>query len=184
MSLTHSAFRCLAIIGFCFAAFASGPSRAADTPSSGPSTQPTVVFICSHGTIKSLMAAQRFNKIAAERGISVRAISRAANDRTVDKKVPDKVAAAMEKEGYYVDEIVPQVLTHDEAAKAAKVVHISLEDPADDPDAKTAVGLAVQRWDGIPSGLRDYPTARKMIDQRVDAMVEEFAKKRATAAAK
>ena len=172
MSRTRSAL--LATAALCCVAFGGASALAADAPE-------TVVFICSHGTIKSLAAAQRFNKMAAERGISVRAISRAANDKTVDKSVPDKVAAAMVKDGYYVDEVVPKVLSQGEAAKAAKIVHVSLEDPSDDPDAKAAAGVAVQRWDGIPSGLRDYPTMSKMINERVDAMVEEFAKKKTAA---
>jgi protein-tyrosine-phosphatase len=178
----QSALRHLAVAALCCAAFASAPAFAVDAPQSSSGAKQTVVFICSHGTIKSLMAAQRFNKMAAERGISVRAISRAANAHTVDKFVPDKVADAMTKDGYYVDEVVPKILTQDEAAKALQVVHVSLEDPSDDPDAKPAVGVAVKRWDGIPSGLRDYPTAKKMINERVDAMVEEYAKK--TTAAK
>jgi hypothetical protein len=60
-------------------------------------------------------------------------------------------------------------------------VHVSLEDPADDPDSKSAAGIAVQRWNGIPSGLRDYPTTSKMINEKVDAMVEEYAKKKTAA---
>ena len=57
-------------------------------------------------------------------------------------------------------------------------MHVALENPSDDPDSKAPAGIAVQRWDGMPSGLRDYPTTSKMINERVDAMVDEYAKKK------
>jgi protein-tyrosine-phosphatase len=164
-----------------FAALGSAPAFAADASAKGP---PTVAFICSHGSIKSLMAAMRFNRLAEERGISVRAISRAANTDSADEKVPDPVAVAMTKDGYYVDEIKPKVLTHEEASKAIRVVHISLEDPTHDPDAKEAAGLSVERWNGIPSALRDYASTKRMVNELVDKMVDEFASKQISEAKK
>src|SRR5215468_10992232 len=37
-----------------------------------------VVFICEHGAAKSVIASEYFNKLAAERGLAVRAIARGA----------------------------------------------------------------------------------------------------------
>ena len=187
MSKENSAFlslRHLVIAAFCWVALGSGQAFAGEAPKAAAQEHPLVVFTCSHGSIKSLMAAMRFNKIATEQGIPVRAISRAANEDTVDATVPDPVAYAMAEEGYYVDEVAPKVLTKEEVTKALRVVHISLEDRANDPDAKATLGLPVERWDGIPSGLRDYPTTRKMIDERVDALVAEFAANQTSTASK
>jgi protein-tyrosine-phosphatase len=180
-----SALRRIGLAAFCCAALGSAPVFAADAPQSKAKKEhPTIVFTCSHGTIKSLMAAGRFNMVAAMRGIPVRAISRAANVDTVDAEIPEPVAYAMAQDGYYVDETKPKVLTREEAVKALRVVHISLEDLADDPDAKAVAGMAVERWNDIPSGLRDYPTTRKMIDKLVDELVDEYAAKQASAKAK
>src|SRR5258708_38875220 len=38
-----------------------------------------VVFICEHGAAKSVIAREYFNKLAAERGLTVRAVARGAD---------------------------------------------------------------------------------------------------------
>jgi protein-tyrosine-phosphatase len=178
----HAGLRRLLLTGT-FLALASTLASAADSGDAKKTTAlPTVAFVCSHGTIKSLAAAQMFNQMAVQRGIPVQAISRAANADTVDEVIPNSVAREMVSDGYYVDEIKPKVLTHEEASKALRVVHISLEDIANDPDSKALAGVAVERWDGIPSGLRDYPTMRKMIKARIEAMLEHYAATQVSAA--
>jgi hypothetical protein len=57
------------------------------------SADSTVVFVCEHGSSRSLVAASLFNRVAEERGLSVRALSRAASSETVDQKVSPKIAA-------------------------------------------------------------------------------------------
>src|SRR5688572_249911 len=44
----------------------------------GPEPKPvgTVLFVCEHGSAKSVVAAAHFNRIAADRGLPFRAISR------------------------------------------------------------------------------------------------------------
>jgi|ERR1051325_8823425 len=182
MSHHQAGLRCLLLTGV-FLALGSAPAVAADSGGAKKTTAlPTVAFICSHGTIKSLAAAQMFNQMAVQRGLPVQAISRAANTDTVDEVIPASVAREMVSDGFYVDEIKPKVLTHEEASKALRVVHISLEDIANDPDSKALAGVAVERWDGIPSGLRDYPTMRKMIKARIEAMLEHYAATQVSAA--
>src|SRR5438067_13273411 len=41
--------------------------------------EPTVVFVCEHGAAKSVIATAYFNKIAAERGLRMRAVYRGVN---------------------------------------------------------------------------------------------------------
>jgi protein-tyrosine-phosphatase len=36
----------------------------------------TVVFVCEHGSAKSVVAAANFNRLAGERGLGLRAVSR------------------------------------------------------------------------------------------------------------
>lgn len=182
--MMHAVLRSVLAAGFC-AALGCGAALAADAQTLSPKPgTPVVAFVCSHGTIKSLNAAERFNRLAEQRGLSVRAISRAANEASVDPKVPDPVARDMAKEGYSVADVKPKVLSHEEAASALRVVHISLEGNVDDPDAAAAKDRRVERWDGIPSGLRLYDVMSQMIAERVDAMIEEFAQKQASATIK
>src|ERR1700694_3433304 len=54
----------------------------------------TVVFVCEHGSAKSVIAAAYFNRLASEKGIPYRAISRATKpDDNIDPKVKSKLAA-------------------------------------------------------------------------------------------
>lgn len=53
------------------------PFRAVDMP---------VLFVCDHGSVKSLMAASRFDEAAARRGLRMRAVARGVN--------PDAAGAA------------------------------------------------------------------------------------------
>ncbi len=186
MSSNYAVSRRLLAAGF-GAALACGLAFGTEPDSSAKSAQPTVAFVCAHGSIKSLMAAERFNRLAAQRGLAVRAISRATNEKTVDSKIPDPIVRAMTQEGYQVADVKPQVLTREEASDAARVVHISLEGPVDfvkDPNAASASDRAVERWNGIPSGLTQYDATRRMIAARVDALIDEFAKKQASVATK
>ena len=49
----------------------------AQTASSRPAAKPeTVVFVCEHGSAKSVIAAAHFNHLAAEKGLPYRAIAR------------------------------------------------------------------------------------------------------------
>src|SRR5258706_16004324 len=52
---------------------------------------PVVVFVCEHGSAKSVLAAAHFNALAKRRGLRVRAISRGTN--------PDQAIAAPVAEG-------------------------------------------------------------------------------------
>lgn len=159
---------------------AVGPASAADTP--GTASTPTVVFVCKYGSVKSLVATERFNRLAEQRGLTVRAISRAANTEVKHDKVPEKVLYELSLEGYNVANIPdPSVITPAEAAKALRVVHISLttSDTEADPMSRAATELArdrIEHWDNIPRMFNDWHKARGLMLPRVDAMIDEFAK--------
>src|SRR5262249_53143547 len=46
----------------------------AGTAAADASSAPTIVFVCEHGSSRSLVAATLFNRIAEQRGLAVRAI--------------------------------------------------------------------------------------------------------------
>jgi protein-tyrosine-phosphatase len=186
MSYTHTVLRRLVAVAGCSAALVCGPVFAADAPASN-AKDATVVFVCAHGSIKSLMATERFNRLAEHRGLSIRAISRASNAEMVHDKIPEMVVKEMAREGFAVGDVRPEVLSREEATSAIRLVQISKEGPITqetDPTPAAAVDLKVERWNDIPSAFKAYETTRSMIAERVDALIEEYAKKHAGLAAK
>jgi len=174
-------------------AFITGPVLAAEPQTAA---RPTVVFMCKYGSVKSLVAAERFNKLAEMRGLSVRAIGRAANPGTIHDDVPEVVARNLTLEGSDVSNYQPQILKPEEAAAAIRVVHISLQGEAD-PDSAVAASVHAteERWDDVPTMLigpdgkvdqtgRQYNKARSLLVSHVDALFEEVAKKSNTLVAK
>lgn len=180
----------------------AGPASAQQSPGAS-FAEPTVVFVCKYGSVKSLVAAERFNRLAEMRGLKVRAISRAANPENVHAKIPELVAHQMALEGFKVADVKPQVLSAEEATAALRVVHISLQGE-DDPIsavAKMKAPVPIEVWDDVPSMLRTidasglprgpvdttgktYQTTRSLLIPHVDALVDELSKKQTAAAAK
>ena len=60
----------------------------------------TVVFVCEHGAVKSVVAAAIFNQLAADRGLPFRAISRGTDP---DAAVPAPGRDGLRSEGLAVD---------------------------------------------------------------------------------
>ena len=55
-------------------------------------TPPRVVFVCEHGSVKSLVAMMYFNHRAQERGLKFRAIARGLAERVVVTTFPGTTA--------------------------------------------------------------------------------------------
>lgn len=196
------------ILGGVFAATVTvaclaGPAAAQQPSPNASFAEPTVVFVCKYGSVKSLVAAERFNRLAEMRGLKVRAISRAANPENVHAKIPELVAHQMALEGFKVADVKPQVLSAEEATAALRVVHISLQGE-DDPIsavAKMKAPVPIEVWDDVPSMLRlldasglprgpvdttgrTYQSTRALLVPHVDALVDELSKTQSTAAVK
>src|SRR5512142_2239653 len=116
--------------------------------------QSLVLFVCLHASAKSLIAAEYFNKRAAERGVPFRAVSAGTEP---DKSVPPHVVSGMRGDGYDVSRIEPKHLTRELAAPAR--VAVSFE-----PDLSEYVprGCIVERW-SVPAVSDDYGIARDAI---------------------
>lgn len=75
------------------AALLVGQSYGAEEPTLKKETSPRlIVFVCEHGSAKSLVAASFFERMAKERGIVVRAVSRGT---APDASVPAAVVEAL-----------------------------------------------------------------------------------------
>ena len=79
------------------------PSQAAPSASSDA----PVLFICEHGTVKSLLAKLLFEKYAADAGLHIRAISRGS---AVESAVPGWMQAYLLADSLRLGSFTPQAL--------------------------------------------------------------------------
>ncbi|HET7747386.1 MAG TPA: hypothetical protein VFM29_08805, partial [Vicinamibacteria bacterium] len=107
--------------------------------------------------------AEWFNRLAAERGLTLRAVSRGID---VDPSVPEGVAADLARDGFRVRGFRPRVAGRDELAAAKRVV--SFGPPV--PHAPTTVTT----WTGVPPASERYAEARNAIRKRVEALLDEL----------
>jgi arsenate reductase len=135
----------------------------------GPEPKPvgTVLFVCEHGSAKSVVAAAHFNRIAADRGLPFRAISRGT--------VPDPEMAPAAVKGLLGDGLkpadpAPTKLTQSDLDTAARVVTFC-DLP---PDLKTAT--PVERWE-VPPVSTEYAKSREAMLGLMERLLLELAPK-------
>ena len=127
---------------------------------------PRVLFVCEHGSVKSLIAQEWFNRRAKERGLAVRAVSRGLEP---DSAVPARIAGELRKDGFHVRRFVPRPATAAELGRAVRVIAIGLDEGALGP------GVAVEAWDGIPAASEDYAASRDALRARIEVLLSRLA---------
>lgn len=139
-------------------------SRQASTapPAAGPGG--TVLFVCEHGSAKSVVAAAHFNRLAAARGLPFRAVSRGT--------VPDAEMAPAAVRGLLADGLlpgdpVPTKLARADLDRAARVVAFN-----DLPGELTA-GTPVERWE-VPPVSTEYAASRDAMLARIEQLLQEL----------
>jgi arsenate reductase (thioredoxin) len=125
-----------------------------------------VIFICEHGAAKSVVASEYFNKLAAERGLTVRAIARGA-DPQADLSV--SAVKGLEGDGLPPKLETPRPLTAGELRSSARVVAFDCEQPG--MKALKAIDAC---WDDVPAVSSDYARARDAIRAHVAEMIEQM----------
>ena len=126
-----------------------------------------VVFVCEHGSAKSLVAASLFQKMAKERGVDARAISRGT---APDASVPPAVVEALRADGFDVAAFRPQALTTADVTGSARVVAIGV----DLGPLGAKAGPRAVRWDGVPPVSTNYADARRDLVTRIDTLLGEL----------
>lgn len=129
-----------------------------------------VVFVCRNGVAMSLWSAAHFNRLAAERGVPVRAVARATLPSYSD--VPFRMRLALALDGFRLGGFLPRVIDEQDARPGALVVEIG--DAALSPGA--SAGFAqTETWQGFPPMREDYFPSRAALELRVEALVERLA---------
>jgi arsenate reductase (thioredoxin) len=123
-----------------------------------------VLFVCLHGSAKSLIAMQYFNRLSTEHGLPVRALSAGIEP---DDAVPPEVIEGLRADGIDVCSYQPQRVTAGLVASAGHIVSF-----CPNLDELLAHGSSVEHWHDMPAVSDDYATARDAIVARVQLMFE------------
>jgi arsenate reductase (thioredoxin) len=152
----------------CLLAVALDPQAGAQSRAATAAREPAeVVFVCEHGSVKSLVAMELFNRKARARGLPYHAVARGI---APERAVPEAVRAGLRADGFETSDFVPQLLTSSDVDDAILVVSF-------DQDITRVVTGKVRHlaWDNLPGVLADYPRGRAAIAARIDALVDELA---------
>jgi hypothetical protein len=150
----------VAALLFPAAAFDLGAQTRASLPAK------TVLFVCEHGTVRSLLAKVLFEQYAAQVGLDMTAVSRGTR---ADSVVPPFMQQGLTADHVALGTWRPQTLGRDDLLGASLVVSFDL------PPAATAGARVPQvHWDSLPSVSRDYVRGRDAIKVRVHHLVDSL----------
>lgn len=130
-----------------------------DPPSVG-----TVVFICEHGSAKSVVAAAHFNRLAADRGLPFRAISRGT---VPDAEMAPAAVQGLLEDGLKPGDPAPTKLTPYDLETATRVVTFC------DLPAGVEVARPLERWE-VPPVSTEYARSRDAMLKRIGQLLLEL----------
>jgi arsenate reductase (thioredoxin) len=126
-----------------------------------------VVFVCEHGSAKSVVAAAHFNRLAKERNLKLRAVSRGTNP---DKELPAKTIEGLRADGIDVTGEKPGKLARSDVAGATRVVTF-----CNLPEALATL-TPVDNWEDVPPMSEDYGKFRDIVVERIKRLLDEMEK--------
>lgn len=132
-----------------------------------------VVFVCEHGAAKSVVASRYFNKLAADRGLAVRAVARGVDPQA---ELSVSAVAGLTADGLPPVPGAPRLLTASDVRSSARVVAFDCEQPV-----MKALRGADACWDDVPATGEDYARARDRIRAHVEPLVEQLGADRSSA---
>ena len=129
-----------------------------------PKPAGTILFVCEHGSAKSVVAAAHFNQLAAARGLPFRAISRGT--------VPDTEMAPVAVEGLRGDGLtpgdpVPAKLEQSDLDAAVRVVTFCALPPG------LQARSPIEQWE-VPPVSTEYAASREAMLQRIERLLSEL----------
>lgn len=130
-----------------------------------PKPVQTVLFICEHGSAKSVVAAAHFNRIAADRGLPFRAISRGT---VPDAEMAPAAVQGLRGDGLKPDDPAPTKLSQPDLDAAVRVVAF-----CDLPPGLQAVS-PLERWE-VPPVSTEYAKSREAMLAQIERLLSELA---------
>ena|SRR5712691_2983829 len=126
---------------------------------------PTVLFVCLHGSAKSLIALEHFRRLAQQRGVDVQADWAGIEP---DAEIPPKVVQGLLGDGIDVRGRRPRQVTRADLERASHLVTFGCE-----LGALASPGRALERWDDVPAVGEDFKKARDVIVSRLPRLLDE-----------
>ena len=125
----------------------------------------TILFVCEHGSAKSVIAAAHFNRLAEQKNLPYRAIARGTNP---DAGISQQVRVDLAKDGLDVSTWKPRLVAEKDVRDAAHVVTFGCKLPF----PKTITADKAVDWNDVPSTSEDYKRARTIIVDKIDALIK------------
>jgi arsenate reductase len=122
------------------------------------------VFVCEHGAAKSILAAVYFNKLAAEKGLNLRAIARGTNP---DQALSQQAVTGLHEDGLAPTELVPQELSLTEVESTQRIISFC-ELPVEYHQK-----AHVEFWKDVPPVSKNYEKARDVIIERINHLLNK-----------
>ncbi|MEP6999918.1 MAG: hypothetical protein ABI969_05540 [bacterium] len=130
------------------------------------SPQGTVLFVCEHGTVRSLLAKILFEQYAKEVGLNMVAVSRGT---PADSILPAFMLVGLKADHVTLGSWRPQTLGPSDLASASYVVSFDV------PLAATATANVPRaQWDALPPVSQNYAAGREAIKMRVHELVDSL----------
>ena len=148
---------------FLFAALLSAQDSAQNNK---PGGRPKLVFVCEHGSSKSVVAAAYCRRLAKERGIDIEVVSRGT---APEPQVPAGVRNGLKSDGIDVGQFKPTAVSASDLEGAAKVISFG-------PDLSAFTKGPVEDWSATPAVSDDYGVARSYIVKRLEALLDQLSK--------
>ena len=123
-----------------------------------------VLFICEHGSAKSVIAAAHYTRLASELGLDVRVASRGTDP---DAEYPPHVLAGLRSDGLEPLESAPVLLTQQDVAAATEIITFC------SPNLLPESAKPGEVWDDVPAVSEGYATARDEIVRRVERLLSK-----------
>lgn len=121
-----------------------------------------ILFICEHGSAKSVIAAAHYEKLARELGVDSRAASRGTDP---DVEFPPHVLAGLRSDDLEPLDKTPVALSEKDIAVATKVIAFC------SPNMLPESAIPSEVWDDVPPVSEGYTRARDEIVRRVERML-------------
>jgi protein-tyrosine-phosphatase len=128
--------------------------------------KPTIVFVCEHGSAKSVIAAAELERMAKEKGLDLNILARGVNP---DAEIPKLVRDGLKTNGLDAGSLKPRKVSEQDLKGAARIVSFG-------PDLTPwlADGAKVSDWSATPSVSEDYGKAREYIRRQLEMLLKDF----------
>lgn len=130
--------------------------------------QRKIVFVCEHGSAKSVIAATYFNKLAKEKNLPWEAVSRGTNP---DQEISPKTKQLLTQDNLLDKSFVPQKLSQEDVDAAEQVIlFYALPETIQRKNN-------IQNWQEIQAVNDDYETLRNDIVSKIKPLIDSLTKR-------